>query len=81
MTKCTKTQDVQSEDEEEYGRDTDSPRADHLIFSNHQSDIKYGLQQSDFPTPPPPPPPSNNLSRSNPDIVQVKQKKALRKNL
>ena len=56
MSKCNKT-----EDEEEYGPNADGPPI---------VDTMFAKSPADFPLAPPPPP-TNNLSCSNPDLIQV----------
>ena len=60
MSKCNKT-----EDDDEYGPNVDGPPLiDSLFVKQNQSDCP----------PPPPPPNGTNLSCSNPDLVQVREK-------
>merc|ERR1719350_2384818 len=58
MSKCNKT-----EDEEEYGPNADGPPI---------VDTMFAKSPADFPLAPPPPP-TNNLSCSNPDLIQDTQ--------
>ena len=56
MSKCNKT-----EDEEEYGPHPEGPPLLDTMFAKNPAEFQL----------PPPPPPANNLSCSNPDLIQV----------
>ena len=62
MSKCNKT-----EDEEEYGPNVDGPPIIDTMFAKSPADFSLA-----------PPPPTNNLSCSNPDLIQVMQLPRLR---